>query len=131
MINGLKNFLRRLTKKSRERQQAENLKLTEKDLNDDEIRERRFKSKAEMIIRNIAVLTQLAAEQGEKSTVIMKIRWQDRNRNFEDNPSPENLRGAAKIVWDWCVRAEKLNPEIQRWEKSNDGDFGYQIIVKW
>lgn len=91
-------------------------------------------SKGRGIVASIPGRARVEALAGKDELVVMQLEYSDYNKPYDnknwDKLLPEQLKGVAKYVYDWCVKA-KLNPVLQH---NHDG-VGYkdwfELIIRW
>ncbi len=90
--------------------------------------------KASRIIDKIPIRAETEAAEGRNHCIVMSIKFEDYSRPHDANDwrvcDPKWLNGAAKLVWEYCVKAE-LNPTIEDWHDGMGMDSGHNIVIHW
>jgi hypothetical protein len=128
MINPAK--LRELTLQAIANGEAERQRKIDAKAAEEKRKQREAEVKAQGIIEKIPQKCEAQARDEHFFAIVMNMTYgKDYTRDY-NGVKPEDLLGAAPIVWKYCVEAG-LRPTLERWDDGMGINGGYNITVHW
>lgn len=92
--------------------------------------QRKAELEAEGIIMQIPSKCEKEARSQRSHAIVMGLKYNKHHNATNNLLKPTDLKGAAAIVWQYCVDAE-LQPTIEYWWSGDGMDGGFNILVHW
>lgn len=129
--------LKEMTRAAIERGQEEARQLAEKVAEKERLKKLADERKAQNVIDQIPGRAEKEAALGRNHAIVMAVKYEDYDR---PSHTPEGkdwrvcqgdwLKGACKLVWDYCVDAE-LHPTLEDWHDGVGMNSGHNIVIHW
>lgn len=125
------NQLRQLTKSAQEKA-AQAAKAVEAQLLAEQQHQREMDELfAQRVIGQILRKCTAEAGEGRNHAIVMSLKYdRDYHTTFTTTLISEQLRGPAKIVYDYCV-TNNLRPTLEYWHDGVGMHSGYNLVVHW
>lgn len=97
-----------------------------------ELQNELVKKQAETILSHLPSSMSESTRKKDKYCTVLHMSDSDSNRLFgsykNNKLQPEQLKGAAVLVWDACVKAG-LNPELHFWHDGAGMYGGFDLVI--
>ena len=85
---------------------------------------------AEGVIMQIPSKCEKEARSQRSHAIVMGLKYKKHYNTTKTELKPTELKGAAAIVWQYCVDAE-LQPTLEYWWSGDGMVSGFNIVVRW
>ena len=122
--------LRKLTEAAVARGQQENEDELARIAEEQKREQRKAELEAEGVVMQIPSKCEKEARSQRSHAIVMGLKYNKHHNTIDNLLKPTELKGAAAIVWQYCVDA-KLQPTLEYWWSGDGMESGFNIVVHW